>query len=281
MENIKLLESALDKYHLTSPVPPELQKHILANTKKNLVRLLKEAGWYSPFFALVLFFFFFLKRLGIHLSVAKTVIAVGVASAVSVAGVSSGVYVAVKNIVLEEAEKTEIHKDVNNIESAVIDVPDDKQYSPDVGEPNGLKSSKSIGTPEKTGSKPGEVVPGENSMDKSGRTEGPAVGAKNIISLRAFDNKGAEKDITALAFKTIRNELVRLRGSKTVVGSGEGGFFLTGSVEKIETIYMISVKVKNRTTKEYHYVGFKQSSSVTELKLVCREIAREISKKIK
>ncbi|MBP7737940.1 MAG: hypothetical protein KA369_18325 [Spirochaetes bacterium] len=84
-----LLERLLDKYKFARPVPEDIQDEILASKKKNLVRVLKTVGAFSALQGVFLSVYFWIKKLGIGIPIAKFLI-----TAVTLAAVTYGGYYA-------------------------------------------------------------------------------------------------------------------------------------------------------------------------------------------
>ncbi len=97
-KNIENFHNLIDKYQLTDETPADVKNNISQYKKAGFKNIIKKAGKYSIISAAVYSVFFFLKKLGISISVFKSIIIVSVGSIVIVSSVSTGVYYTIKHI---------------------------------------------------------------------------------------------------------------------------------------------------------------------------------------
>ncbi|MCP4135000.1 MAG: hypothetical protein GY754_28760 [bacterium] len=265
IENMKEMEVLLDRYRLSRPVPPKLQKHIQESTRKNLVRLLKEGGLYTPFFALVLYLFFALKKVGIYLSLVKLMALVSFLCVVSMATVASAFAISTNNLFNDEQRVVE---PVNKTPEKSIR---QKEKDPfDKRDEGGMMVSN-----------------GENGLPGIEQTTVLGKGDIIVFQKKHLKSVNVEEDVPSEVYTAIFNELRRLRGksgvaaSKSEAAPDKKKLLLFASVEKVKKMYMLSVLAIDSKTGEVKFKITHESTVRSVLKKGCKKLAREIVSKVR
>ena len=95
----EILQDLLAQCKLDDPVADEVQEAITAVKEEDLKAVLKKAGAYGLVFGAVVSFFFYVKKFGISLSLAKSAVTLGVVSVAATAVVTTGAYFSGKYII--------------------------------------------------------------------------------------------------------------------------------------------------------------------------------------
>lgn len=107
------IRELLKKYKLDRPLPDGQKNRLGSIRKKSMISILRKRGKYSPFVLIVVWFFFWIKRFGVSLSLGKSAVVVFTAIIITMGAVATSAYYAV-NLLLKEEIKTErIKQDVN------------------------------------------------------------------------------------------------------------------------------------------------------------------------
>ena len=98
MNRADTLARVLDKYKLSHPIPAELQQGMMKAQKRSLVEILKKNKKYSLFSMMSLGLYFWLRRSGIGISLAKCMIITSLASLAAASFLIGGTYYALQHI---------------------------------------------------------------------------------------------------------------------------------------------------------------------------------------
>ncbi len=116
MKNADKLRELLEFYRFYEPVPPEGQSRIPQARKETLKRILRKKGKYGLLILLGINTYYLLKKLGISISLAKSVIIAVTVSVLSVTTVTAAVYFTLQYVTGEKPdiiEKPEIEEKIN------------------------------------------------------------------------------------------------------------------------------------------------------------------------
>lgn len=245
--DMQLLQSLLDKYRFTRPIPPGIRGRILARKRRNFVAVMKKLGRYNALLGAFLVVYFLLRRIGIVATLKQCGIVLITASLFTAAGVSVGGYIAVKHILDAPAKVEESVKDDSTHPEPVLDAEKDRPA-------------------------PYDVPP-------------PLREVKNAIVFQPFDGMNASTGEISRVSGMIQSELIRIRGSKNIISSRglspeiSTRLLLIGTVRKMGVSYAITAKVIDRESGKIHFAATEEARSDT-LSFVSKKIAKEISDNI-
>ncbi len=97
INDLILLQQLMEKYKLPEPVPAAVRDFVLRSRRKTLLNIMRKLDIYSPIFGVIIFVFFFLKKLGFNVTIVKTTIIIGLSSLLLSASISYGIYNIVEN----------------------------------------------------------------------------------------------------------------------------------------------------------------------------------------
>jgi hypothetical protein len=239
---IKLMQRLFEKYRLTNPLPDDVQEHAYRMKRKTLVSMLKNLGLYSPVYGAILIVYLALKEIGIGLGVAQSAAVLFVASAITALGIAAGGYVAVKKVAPTAPPRAEQEAPV-------------KEAAPAVG-----------------GAARPEVTAGADRASY-----------RYVIQFYGLDNNGADEAMVRRVAGALTGEILRLKGKDTtalVSAPSESGWFLTGSVEKLDRSYLLTVRLTDRRTRRIIFAASKESADEEGLVRAGSGFARSISEEI-
>jgi len=268
-KNVQVLEDLLGKYQFKKPVPINVQSYIAASKKKNLVNLLKQAGWYTPFFAGAVSIFLALKKIGFKASMAQAT-AVLVSGLIIAGGIiSSSSYLIIKNLTKEEVALEVSEEDLISLkqkDDLIAEIKPKKLVTPINSE-----TDKNVYPNKK-----------EKEKKKDREEKKEIAGLKNVIFLNPLETVRVEPLIVKDLFHYLKKELSLLRGPKRVWVNNKdrADFFLLSSVEKIADDYLLSLKLVNRQSGEILFLVSRQAVSLVELKSICQKEIVALSKKV-
>lgn len=247
--NIKQLDRVLTKYDFLNPLPQDVRKHMLSGQRKSLNDVLKRTGKLNLFFAGALFLFFLFKKIGIKISILKSVVIVGTATVIAAGSVSTGAYVVVKSYIFEK-------------EPIRQEVPEDDTQR------------KKSALPEKT-------IKAVNN-DKVVRPEEYIIPAKkNTLAFTAFKSNNAENTIISAANSIFKKELISLRGPENIKSSPlHAGILVLCSIDKAGSQYYINAKIVDKDMGRILFIVSEQAGSKSAVLETCRKIARKISARL-
>jgi hypothetical protein len=242
-KEIKLMQRLFEKYRLTNPLPDDVQEHAYRMKRKTLVSMLKNLGLYSPVYGAILIVYLALKEIGIGLGVVQSAAVLFVASAITAAGIAAGGYVAVKKVVPAAPPRAE-------------------QAAP-------VK----------------EAAPAAGGADRREGTAGTDRAIyKYIIQFYGLDNNGADEAMVRRVAGALTGEILRLKGKDAtalVSAPSESGWLLTGSVEKLDRSYLLTVRLTDRRTRRIIFAASKESADEEGLVRAGSGFARSISEEIR
>jgi len=102
--NTELLRRILHTYKLDNPMPPDVKRQMILSKKSTLISILKLKGKYSIPVMMIIAVFFWTKKLGIGISITKSILATIMASMIAAGGISIGAFYVVKRIVIDRTE---------------------------------------------------------------------------------------------------------------------------------------------------------------------------------
>jgi hypothetical protein len=249
------MNDLLVKYKLNETVPEEVRERLYKNKRSNLVKALKRAGKYNTIFGFVLYFYFSIRAAGISVTLYQSM-AIALSASLLTAGiVSTGAYVAVKKINKPVTEDIKIEKPVEQREKNNVFLPDKiaetvKKTKPVINTADYSKIQNKILFP-----------------------PSPISGGIDIRQLKTINYH-------------IKKELLSLRGPDNLIPlespqASDAQYILTGSVDKINKIYTLNVKIFNKKTSKILYGSSVSFSSAVNIKNACKKIAHDISKNVK
>jgi hypothetical protein len=242
-KEIKLMQRLFEKYRLTNPLPDDVQEHSYRMKRKTLVVMLKRLGIYSPVYGAILIIYLALKDIGIGLGVAQSAAVLFVASAITAAGIAAGGYAAVKKVAPTAPPRAEQQAPVR------------------------------------------EAAPADGSAARPEVTAGADRAVhKYIIQFYGLDNNGADEAMVRRVAGALAGEILRLKGRETtamVSAPSESGWFLTGSVEKLDRSYLLTVRLTDRRTRRIIFAASEESADEEGLVRAGARFARSISEEIR
>ena len=235
-EEILLMQRLFDRYKISSPLDPDIQKYSLRSKGKNFHSILIKLGLHSTLYSAVVFIYFLFKKLGIGLSVAQSAAVLFVAAAVTAAGIMAGGIISVKKI---------------------IDTPIMKEGAGD------RASGDSAGGNGEIGFKRKQIDISED---------------VNSIVFLGITGKGVDKVLIDQLSGIIIGQVVQARGGGFI--RSDAGFALSGSVEKIGGLYLLSVRLINRMNRRIIYASSEEAVTPEELKAAAKKISLELTGRI-
>lgn len=240
---IKLMQRLFEKYRMANPLPDDIQKHAYRMKRKTLVSILKKLGLYSPVYGAILIVYLALKEIGIGLSVVQSAAALFVASAITAAGITAGGYLTMKKIATEALPRAELEAPV-------------REAAPSAG----------------------------GATRREGTTSADKAVYKYIIQFYGLDNNGADEAMVRRVADALTGEILRLKGKDTtalVSAPSKSDWFLTGSVEKLDRSYLLTVRLTDRRTRRIIFAASKESVDEDGLIRAGSGFARSISEVIR
>jgi hypothetical protein len=243
-DNIIKIDELLTKFYLKEPASADVQRHIRKIKRSQFKKILKRAGAYSIVFGAIAGVYFSLKKLGIVISIYKSVIVVIAASTLAATGVTFGTYRIYKHVFVPE-----INKPVDIIWTSIpmdMEIPKEK-----------------------------DTIQRKENVSKN-------IDVKKIIGIQAFSAEGVEAGLSRKAFNKIYSELGRLRGSNYIKDISKpdaenAGMALKGSVELLDGIYNVSVKIINVKNLNILYYNSVKANKVEEIDSACIKLSKEIA----
>jgi hypothetical protein len=111
------LEKLIEKYKFTKPIPDSAREKLIKSRSRVFKSALKEVGEYSIWFALIVYFFFKLRSIGLGSSIAAAKIAAVVSAVVAAAVIASGSYATYRYLVIPDSgtqKQEEINQNTDN-----------------------------------------------------------------------------------------------------------------------------------------------------------------------
>ncbi|MCP4135739.1 MAG: hypothetical protein GY754_32525 [bacterium] len=249
--NVELVGGLVKKYRVTMPIPGEDQNDALSSKKKVYKRILITLGLYSLFAGIGIYIYFFIKKTGFNLFLAKIA-----ASFLLVLLIMMGAYFFIdkfgveKEMVLESRIEEQVNK-------PFFRKPDLKEV---------LVKSEAV--------KKIETVAG---VDKK-----EAVAIDCRIGIKSFLGNTAGRKLRESAAQMISVELSRLKGhgySKVLASfsNQKTEYVLTGTIEKLGDTFLLFVKIIEHDTSSIVFAAKEKIYSSGGLEDACKKIARRIA----
>ena len=254
MNRADTLARVLDKYKLSHPIPAELQQGMMKAQKRSLVEILKKNKKYSLFSMMSLGLYFWLRRSGIGISLAKCMIITSLASLAAASFLIGGTYYALQHISSMNQKP---------LESPAPSVPK-----------TALPASEDVHPPNDRGEQ------------KEEKAAAPAV---TIIPLgfKPLTASAADSDIASPLTKTLLKELRKLKGRKNVIllKGGEGKekvqMMLLGSLSRRGEEYRVSARLIDTESSEVLYSFTEGLNKKEQMGELCRDMAEKIAGNLK
>jgi hypothetical protein len=244
-EDILLMHKLLEKTMVSDPLDGNMQDYSLNMKRKNFVSLTKKIGMYSSAYGAILSVYFLFKKLGIGLTIVQSAGVLCIATVIAVTSIGAGGFIAVKKYVLDASGTQEKAIYGELINEATRDV--DEQITGKTMEDNaaGVLYSKSIG-------------------------------------IQGFANNGANEALVTQLSDIMRNEFSRLnvRGVAIISSLSSANYILSGSVDKLDNLYQITVKLVHRRSGRIVFASSEESNTPDGLKVSAKKIAKEISERL-
>lgn len=240
IDEIALMQRVFDRYRVSSPLPGEVQRRALRMKRKNLVAVMKKVGIYSPLYGMILAVYLFMKKIGIGLSVMQSAVVLFTASAVAVSAAAAGGYMLAGKVMV----KTRVEME------------------------RGEKAAP-------------KAEPGANSGDVSGGTS--RIKYRYRLQFYGLENTGAEGPLVAQVSESMRNEIKRLKGHDTIAitpGPDGSNMVLTGSIEKLDRQYLLSIRLTDRRTRRIIFAASEESATADGLHDLAVRFAQSVAGKI-
>lgn len=106
---------------------------------------------------------------------------------------------------------------------------------------------------------------------------------RDAIFFQELINTGAEDAIVRQISNTIKKKIIKLKGKKKVVfhsSPADSKVLLTSFVEKLDTLYMVTIRVTTRMNRKTIFASSWEFKSEKEIDSMCKKIARDISGRI-
>ncbi|HOT44182.1 MAG TPA: hypothetical protein PLM53_06050 [Spirochaetota bacterium] len=238
IDEIALMRRVFDRYRVSSPLSGDVQRRAMRMKRKNLVSVMKKLGIYSPLYGMILSLYFFLKKLGIGLSIMQSAVLFFTASAVVVSSVAAGGYLLVGNVVVKSPSVYEEHE---------------KKAAP-AAEPD---------------AKSGDVTGGNSSIAYRYRLQFYGLennGADGTLVAQVSD---------AMRSEIIRLK-GRDRIAVSAVPD-RAGLVLTGSVEKLDRQYLFSIRLTERRTRRIIFAASEESATAEGLRDLAVRFAQSVA----
>ncbi|MBN2080420.1 MAG: hypothetical protein JW838_15725 [Spirochaetes bacterium] len=240
---IELMQRLFLKYRLTNPLPADVQEHAYREKRKTLISILKKLGLFSPLYGVIVVVYLALRKLGFGIGVAQSAVVFFVASAITTAGVAVGGYTAVK------------------ILSAGTPPPAEQEEMDMTTTP---------------------VMHDVARQQHSAHTDVSAYDL--IIQFYGLENNGADEAMVQRVSGALTDEILRLKGNNRAIfvsAPSETVWLLSGSVEKLDTSFLLTVRLTNRRTRKIIFAVSEEATSEEDLIQAGFRFARPITEAIR
>jgi len=246
MNNNDMIRELIKKSRLDKPVPAEVQAYIRENKGRQFKKIMKKAGVYSVLFGLISNLFFYLKRIGLGVTIVKTAVILTVTAVIIISFTTAGLYMLGRGYFSGKIqEKVEI-----------------------------LDGNKGALDLFPAGNKIDKALPENDAASESDR-----VGVQQFVGVNVPASRAAETG------DLIYEKLSSMTGSDRVVnfrkGRKKAGVLLMGSIEYLNNGYMISARLVNIKDSKIIYYTSENIISLDELERACQSISTRIAEKIK
>jgi hypothetical protein len=238
--DINSMKRLFDKYGVSSPLPEDIQLHALKVKKKNFIAILKKLGIFSPLYGLIVTLYLFLKEIGIGFTLVQSAGAFFIASSITAAAITTGGYIIIKNVLVKPPHQEEKREQKVNAPDAPVKTEE------------------------------------EAAIRKYARY-------RHVIQFYGLENNGADNPLVMQLSDIIRNEIIKLKGrdSITIIPSKAGSrTLLTGSVEKLEGRYLLSMRLTDRRSQRIIFAATEGAATAELLKKTGMRMAGELSERM-
>jgi hypothetical protein len=112
MSNLETIQLIIKSGGLEAPVPPEMRKFFLESSRKNLIVILKRAGKCSVLTLCAINLLFFVKKMGISLTIAKAYVVLTVGTSLVAGTVTAAAVVTAKTVIERHRRPAVVHETV-------------------------------------------------------------------------------------------------------------------------------------------------------------------------
>lgn len=107
-ESYEIVDSLLEKYRFTEPLPPEVQKGLRRIREREFNRVIRSAGGGSLFFSAAAYLHFTFKKVGVTLSLTKSAAILTLSGILAAGAVAAGLYGVIRTLTAEEKQAPEL-----------------------------------------------------------------------------------------------------------------------------------------------------------------------------
>jgi TolB-like protein len=249
MNNPDKLQEVLKFYRFHEPVPDKARGHMLRARKETLIRILKEKGKYSLLILLALNLFYLLKKFGISITLAKSVVIAAVVSVFTAGSVTVTAYYVIAHKVFDKP---------------AIEEPEEKMNIKEKGEVD-------------------EQVPAKTGTGEKSVAVRPSV-PRPLINIMPFTHDSSLKGISDSITKNISSSIKSIKGNWAVttslsLASGKkAGKVLFGSVARLGDKYIITARLVDRKSSRVLQFFKETAESRDELQDAGKRITSRIKK---
>jgi hypothetical protein len=234
------MKRLFDKYGISRPLSREIQVRALNAKKRNFTAILKKLGIFTPLYGLIVSVYFFMKEVGIGLTLVQSAGLFFIASSITTAAITTGGYVIIKNALVKPPRQEEKQEQKVNDRQAPLKLDEEAavrkygRYS-HVVQFYGLENN----------------------------------GAENPIVAQVSDI--IKNEIIRLKGRGKIAVIPSTPGSRTL---------LTGSVEKLGGKYLLTLRLTDRRTQRIIFAASESAATVELLKKTGIRMAGELSEKM-
>lgn len=115
---------------------------------------------------------------------------------------------------------------------------------------------------------------------EAGRVRNINVDAENVNSIifTGFSGRGVDKELVDRISGVITAQVIQAKGGGFI--NPDAVFALTGSVEKLGDLYLLSVRLINRTNRRIIYAASEEAGTPEELMQAAKKISQDLSGKL-
>lgn len=243
---IKNFDLVLKQYKFKNNIPKNIIKFESISSYKNFKIILKKVKNYSVIFGIIISIQFFLKKLGINISISmiKVILLFSSIATISVPfSILSYNYITDKNRKINNSYKTE---KPSSLLTKRVNTPIDKQSNKNVDTNHQIKNIASTIQPI------------------------PVILISKFETLNLSENLKVEDIIFNQLSKNLKNNKI------TTNDNTNSKLILTGRVIKLENYFMITTKVIKRSDSSIMYSRTMNVENIDEIKLEINKISHEI-----
>jgi hypothetical protein len=255
--NIKVLNGILERFKFREPLPLEVKENISKYEYKSVIRTLKAVKEYNIFYGSIIRIFYLSYKMKLRISITQCKIIFGIISAISALFLSAGIIFC-----------------ADLIKNSKYNVPEIIQLNRNISA--GLKNT----------SIDAEKVIQNNEIENVIKANPPEVKSVSRIGISAFLSKNVDEKLSAGITDSLKEKLSDAIGSGKIIDLREKrkelhyNKILTGSVSRLGSKYIITVKVMNIEDSRIIFGSNNMVNSESELNDRCVEIAEKIIKEI-